>query len=66
MAKGQKRPERAMPREPKLHTENKSWIKNKTNKHKTKLCQKLSKLIIIINKTWVKFVSKVLSSFAVF
>ena len=31
--------------------------KNKTNKHKTKSCQKLAKLIIIISKTWFKFVS---------
>ena len=65
MAKGQKRPETAIPN--KLsYTQKYHDYKNKTNKHKTKTCQKLAKLTMIDNKTWFKFISKVLSSFAVF
>ena len=66
MAKGQKRSGRAISRKPKSHTY-KKYIR-KTNNHITKICQKTSKLIIIHmhNKTWFKYISKMLNSFATF
>ena len=66
MTKGQKRPEWAIPWEPKLHTKKKTWIQKQNQQAQNKVMPKTTKINHDYQQDLIKFVSKVLTSFAIF
>ena len=66
MAKAKRGLRGSSPEKAKLHKKSNHEYKNKTNKYKTKTCPKTNKNNLVITRLDLKFIYKVLSSFAIF